>query len=87
MIIKGVYLIKLQMYLKDNHPSMWKEMTPKRLLWISRDDFPIGNYFKQMKFVLFSDKLGDTEVASLKRKIRIYFFLFWLLVFYNILIF
>jgi hypothetical protein len=85
-IIKGVYLVKLSLYLKENHFSVWKEITPKRFLWFSSDDFPFGNYFKQIKFILSYENYSDKELRNLKNKIRIYFFLFWLLVLLDIIV-
>jgi len=57
-------------YLKQNHPTKWKEIIPDKFLWLTQDDTEIRNYFSEIRFVFNSELIDDSKVRAYKIKIR-----------------
>lgn len=71
----GVYLHRFGNYLKEHHPSKWKEIVPKSFLQISQANLESRNYFTEMGFVFSSEHLKDQRVKFFKSRIRLLFLL------------
>ena len=63
-------MTKFGNYLKASHPEKWKEIIPKKFLWLTQDDIEIRNYFTEIKFVFNSELISDSKVNEYKIKIR-----------------